>query len=264
MFLLLQSSLQAWWAVPHKISAKIAYLNLTDETREAIDQIIPNFLEASNWADEVKKTDIWIFDSWHFTNIPYDPESILTTKERNKILMENDATWFLSTIIPFLSKGECPEESKKWLLSILIHVTSDIHQPLHTTSFYSSRFPKGDKGGNRFEIKGMKTKNLHQLWDSALERFCSKDESDATIEKYALSLMSEFPKSSFENLEETNPKAWALESQKIAIEFAYQIPEKTRPSEEYLQKGEKIASKQLVLSGYRLAFVLNQIFDASH
>lgn len=264
ILLLFQSSLQAWWAVPHKISAQIAYLNLTDKAKKEIDQIIPDFLEASNWADNIKtEQNIRLFDAWHFTDIPYDPDRILTADQRNKILARNDALWFLNIMIPFLSGGECPKESKQWTFSTLIHVVSDLHQPMHATSLYSSKFPKGDRGGNRFKITEMKTKNLHQLWDSVLELFSSRNETDEHIEKYARSLMHRFPRSSFQNIEELNPRVWAMESQKIAIEHAYQLREKTKPSEEYIRRGREIACERLTLSGYRLAFVLNKILDPS-
>ncbi len=52
---------------------------------------------------------------------------------------------------------------------MVIHYSGDIHQPLHTTAEVSSKYPKGDAGGN-FEhmpsplIDGVS--NLHSVWDS--------------------------------------------------------------------------------------------------
>lgn len=54
------------------------------------------------------------------------------------------------------------------MLHFLIHYVGDIHQPLHGASMVSSRFPKGDKGGNDFKIKH-KDGDLHTLWDKAVD-----------------------------------------------------------------------------------------------
>jgi len=54
-------------------------------------------------------------------------------------------------------------------LRLLIHFVGDIHQPLHATSRYTSKYPHGDAGGNGFKLTSKDgVTNLHSLWDSVL------------------------------------------------------------------------------------------------
>jgi len=54
-------------------------------------------------------------------------------------------------------------------LRLLIHYVGDIHQPLHSTSRYTSSYPDGDFGGNLFKLTSKNgVSNIHSLWDSAL------------------------------------------------------------------------------------------------
>jgi hypothetical protein len=60
-----------------------------------------------------------------------------------------------------------PTQSDQALaLSWFLHLTGDIHQPLHTGSLVSARlFSQGDRGGNGIRVDGG---TLHSVWDSAL------------------------------------------------------------------------------------------------
>jgi len=57
-------------------------------------------------------------------------------------------------------------------MRLLIHYVGDISQPLHTLTRITEQFPKGDYGGNLFNISspvGFKdVKELHALWDTAI------------------------------------------------------------------------------------------------
>ena len=57
-------------------------------------------------------------------------------------------------------------------MRLLIHYVGDVSQPLHTSTRLTKEHPKGDLGGNLFNIsspKGYKSiDNLHALWDSAI------------------------------------------------------------------------------------------------
>jgi len=57
-------------------------------------------------------------------------------------------------------------------MRLLIHYVGDFHQPLHLTEVVDKENPKGDLGGNTFNLKGeYGVKNLHSLWDSVLYEF---------------------------------------------------------------------------------------------
>ena len=59
---------------------------------------------------------------------------------------------------------------------LMIHIIGDIHQPLHTATLFSAEFPKGDMGGNLFEIIYLKKKSykeLHEFWDAIVDQYSS-------------------------------------------------------------------------------------------
>lgn len=49
----------------------------------------------------------------------------------------------------------------------LVHLTGDIHQPLHSSALFNRTYPAGDLGGNLLKVtlNGEK-KNFHQFWDN--------------------------------------------------------------------------------------------------
>lgn len=64
------------------------------------------------------------------------------------------------------------EEARSFALRLLIHFVGDIHQPLHCTTRVNEQYPKGDEGGNMFDIPYHYTAdNLHGVWDSAIYEF---------------------------------------------------------------------------------------------
>jgi hypothetical protein len=57
-------------------------------------------------------------------------------------------------------------------LRLLIHYIGDIHQPLHATSRFTSKYPEGDRGGNSFALTSSDgVTQLHALWDSVLHEY---------------------------------------------------------------------------------------------
>lgn len=60
---------------------------------------------------------------------------------------------------------------KSLLLRYLVHVLGDIHQPLHSSSLFSDRFPTGDQGGNLYKIHYKDNiEQLHKLFDSGADQ----------------------------------------------------------------------------------------------
>ena len=128
------------------------------------------FVEAAEWADDIKGQNWKSFSPIHFLNIPItDPTYTMqiSTPARN-------ASWAINQLISTLA---FPEPStgprykgfeKSICLRLLIHILGDIHQPLHTAALFSAQFPKGDLGGNKITIDYPKSaiKNLHSYWDS--------------------------------------------------------------------------------------------------
>ena len=88
------------------------------------------------------------------------------------------------------------------------------------------------------------------------------DTGTAYIEEFKNEITSSYPKDSIEELNITDFDAWVYESHKIGSENAYYgIKINETPSDEYIQKNRKIAYRQVAKAGYRLADILNEVFE---
>ena len=154
----------------------------------------------------------------------------------------------------------------------MIHIIGDIHQPLHTSALFSAEFPKGDLGGNLFEIIYLKKKSykeLHEFWDAIVDQFSSiqvplTEASYQKLQGYAQNLTAEYPRSSL--VSELNKKTvdeWVNEGGEKARTSAYwnqKIKSGDTLSDQYVTQGQNMARKQLALGGYRLADWLMEIY----
>jgi len=123
-------------------------------------------------------------------------------------------------------------------LRLLIHYIGDIHQPLHATSRFTSKYPAGDRGGNSFTLTSKAgVSNLHSLWDSVLYEYSNDLVQPLAASDWAYlgdesaKLTKKYPESYFTNLY-TAYTAWDDESLAIAESFVYTgITENTIPSD---------------------------------
>src|SRR5262249_39794222 len=146
------------------------------------------FLDAATWPDDIKlgkRNDLPVkapvHRTWHFVDIPFsasvdEVEQVITN---NWVAVnpahENSAN--VVTAISFfrnqLQSGQGDTTAKADALSWLIHLVGDVHQPLHCVTVLSplSNYkppPKGDAGGNGFEIQHP-ARELHALWDDTFD-----------------------------------------------------------------------------------------------
>jgi hypothetical protein len=180
-----------------------------------------------------------------------------------------------------LKNGATTPDKKGIDICWVAHLVGDIHQPLHTTTRYSAQFPRGDSGGNGATVLrdppyADSRGNLHLIWDSLPGDFKSE-----FLDRYlANGLRSdpEYSRDHFKSLLGTTVfSAWAAESHALAIKYAYLdghlevtltygrrgagTPPTPGLPAGYLDNAERVAMRQVILSGYRLADLLNSIFD---
>ncbi len=255
----------AWNSIGHRIIAQIAYDQLTPQTKAQVDQLTSvmfhsryseaRFLRASTWPDQIKSQTTH-YNAWHYINLPYVKNNIKPTP-----LNSDNIVWAIARAEKIVSDQHENNTRRAKYLSFLIHFVGDIHQPLHCTTLYDNQFPHGDRGGNLYFIQSAIANNLHQLWDRGLGLFYSAPGNYAfhyyQVEKIAQQWMSQYPIT--HALQIQSPAQWAEESHRIAITFAYTLPENTAPSQQYIQQGQQIVEQQSVLAGDRLADILNHI-----
>jgi hypothetical protein len=228
--------------------------------------------EAATWPDDIK-SDQWLaFNTWHFKDIPYIAEGF--TPATTEIDPENSA-WAINQAIKTLHSNQHRFLSgvlgKSIMLRFLIHIIGDVHQPLHSTTYYSEKFPVGDRGGNSFHVSyapNAEVKNLHALWDSCLDQYGSiyaplTDENWGKIGSFADSIMSAFPQSSLDlklgKIGSADIDNWINDSFGLAKTNVYAgiTPDGT-VSDDYIKTNRVVINKQLALAGYRLAATIKK------
>ena len=286
--------LSAWWDPGHFVTAMIAYLNLEEPARKRVDELarsvkrdypqVNHFIALGPWPDDLKADGVRAYDTWHYTNIPSNPDGIKLPD-----MPEVDIIWAINESNYVLKNNRVKDAEKGRFLGFLVHFVSDLHQPLHSTSVFTNEQPGGNRGGNGFPLKSSTWNNLHALWDDGCGFLSTYNDirpygkakeplSDAQLERLkalAVQLMQEHPESSLPNAGVLDPDFWALESHKLAMEFAYRgvkgkddkgrdlyLKPGEEPTDFYLTQGQSVVRRQLALSGYRLAHMLNALFGA--
>ena len=80
-FLLAQSA-WAWWDPGHMLTAMIAYMQLDEQARSRVDELtavlqrdypyVNHFIANGPWPDDLKAEGVRAYNTWHYTNIPYN------------------------------------------------------------------------------------------------------------------------------------------------------------------------------------------------
>lgn len=272
LFCILASPVFAWNATGHKVIAEIAYENLTPTVKIQINTLLSarfrsryedgRFLQAATWPDRMKSHNKK-YNMWHFIDMPLVADHVMPPSVDPK-----NVVWAISYAEQMVKNTDISKKTRAKYLSFLIHFVGDIHQPMHCITRYSHRTPppQGDLGGNLFPIQSPIADNLHAYWDGGLGLFQAvgthKYVGYHQMINMANHWMGEYPKSYFaKQLAIQSPQAWAQESYLLAKNVAYHTSMNAAPSRDYNLTGRQVVREQVVLAGYRLANILNQLFS---
>ena len=243
-----------WGGMGHRIVARIAQERLTPEALAAIHDLLGpeiSLVDLATWADEQKA--IPDTDPWHYVNVPisevgYDPKYC---PSRGCVVSK------INDFRTILQDPKTGKEEKQQALKFLIHLITDIHQPLHVGD-------TGSRGGNQIQVRFYgQGSNLHRVWDSQIIEHYSNDENE-WIRELTDGLVE------LENAgawSRVAPEEWATESLHWA-KRAYCLPnEKTvmksgtkLPDTYTYMVAVEIIKIRLAMAGYRVAWMLNDIF----
>lgn len=171
-----------------------------------------------------------------------------------------------------LKDSAVKDAEKAIALAWVLHLSGDVHQPLHASGRITPEDPKGgDQGGNTFSLSPKDTPrnkqvNLHWFWDSIVVRSVVR-KNDASDPEFLIpigqKIMKKYPLSSMQNrLKAGQFDQWQQDSFLVASAKLYpsSLKRNEMPSESYRKESFKIAEEQIALGGYRLGALLNQIF----
>ncbi len=290
---------RAWDPVGHMLVSQIACDQLTPAAKAQLDAAIARFdtkdhphdrpydsVTAACWMDDIRsRPDTKPFAAWHYVTLPFTPEGLPAPDGSSG----PNVIWGIQKCEAILAGRETdPAIDKDMAIVILIHLVGDVHQPLHTTS-------RGeDLGGNKVKIANLKDplvdlifskgNNLHFFWDSSYRRVYRQ--GDATvlyepplherakpvaghlaamdiIRREATALEKKYPRAMFR--EQGDAASWAKESHGYGYDLGYQkLPTTSgdRPvklTQAYVDAARACAEQRIVIAGYRLGNLLNEI-----
>jgi S1/P1 Nuclease len=272
-----------WGDGGHMMVAHIAHERLNDNAKAQADKLLSvqinpaaitatslDFVNASHWADDVKKLPDFDFSpDLHFVDFPF---FIDQTKLQGQLPKQNNILTGLAKYVKVL-RTSTDEADRAEALRFIIHFVGDIHQPLHCATRVDHDHPGGDIGGNQTHLKitqnGATTKvKLHTYWDDGLFTF------PKTGPNFTPPPLSEIPPAAATALEgnpDTDPKlklnmpfdfkGWATESSNLARNVAYKGIVDGQPAPNgYEGRGVPVARQRVAWAGYRLAALLNAIW----
>jgi hypothetical protein len=240
------------------------------------DQQMYIFMMAATWPDEIKAmdsgyrndgdipphspeatanigyTDMVMHKYWHFVDYPFS-----TDGSALPALPAPNAVTEVTALRAALASNE-PDALKSYDLVWLLHITGDLHQPMHCATRITQTQKRGDGGGNSVKIVE-DPNDLHGYWDNLLGAGGTANFSTAV--KAGQSLPAADATASAD-LKEAD---WASESFALAKSKVYVDPPigaglgpfKIASSPGYPAASLKIAQQRVALAGARLAKVLN-------
>lgn len=289
------SQVRGWLAVGHAMTSSIAYDSLSTPARQRLINVLstmaslypdsfPNPLTAANWPDVLKTKTLDALDALHYTDIP------VTKPGWSGVLPPpptgDDVMYGLQTFLATLMSSTSDSFSRAVATSFLIHLTGDIHQPLHCASLFSAAFPTGDLGGNLIPIvygpgatKVAGVDELHLWVDAGAGLFEGAPADYATaagldyVRKTGKSFAGEFPLPSPAGEDIFNYKKWADESHDLAMDVIYASPpvNNTFPTNssglvitaDFQAAVQKVIKQRIAQGGQRLGRVLEGLYGNS-
>ncbi len=302
------SRARAWDDGGHLLIARIAFDQLSPEKQAKLTAALAGLTFGPNsYADPVSAAVFMdkvrdgtrrsspffpgFFQSWHFVHLDFTAEGgplplgspaadgladVVRGWRRCRAIVVHGTTGPENYLGRSFTLG--PREA----LAMMMHMTGDAHQPLHTTS-HSATGLADDRGGNSVDILNLRPKgNLHHFWDSAYRQtalvqpdgtiLIREDKSrivprDATLASQPLTdmaraMVAKFPPTASAKRLRT-PESWVKESHRDGVKFGYEAlgtdlgKTAVTLNADYVKKANDDACRRIVLAGFRLATVLD-------
>lgn len=192
--------------------------------------------------------------NWHYTNRwYYNDAGKVGPAQCERLTNHGRLLPVVELLYRSFEQSRSPEQ-RAVILAFLIHLVSDLHQPLHNFSRVGEDC-RHDGGGGGFCVakpsKGRCERNLHQWWDSGGGLFSRPLEMNK-VDKIAAGVdtgqtVESITRDSIGRL----ARAWSDESRAFTASI-YALDEGVEPGESYTVNARRIIEKQAALAGKRL------------
>ncbi len=257
---MLLSSITAfgWGPKGHDVVAAIAEKHLTKKTKKALDELLDgkSIVYYSSWMDNIQNSPYWNdgynkTKTWHYANV--DKGHTYQTMSKNP---DGDVVRGLEMLTNELTENydNLTDSMKVDYVKMIVHMVGDLHCPMHAGRL-------SDRGGNGTKVRwfGQNT-SLHSVWDSKIVDSARQWSYSEWVEHLDRT-DKEFKKSVMQGTFEE----WFMTTVEGAAAI-YEYVEKIGQDNPYLSYQfvydfSPLLEKSLLTGGYRLAYVLNSIFD---
>jgi hypothetical protein len=233
--------------------------------RGMADHDVMLFMYAARWPDDVRDEPQYDHPTWHYVNYPVLLPGDTTRPPSG---MGGEIVTEIEHALSVLRDPQATDTRKGIALAWIFHLVGDLHQPLHATNLFSSRWPQGDRGGNSFHIRATDRAqpiNLHAFWDGLI---IGSDDVRSTMNR-ATALRAARPSSGVSApLAILDPETWARdESLVLAKRWAYldgtlaggtsRETAAVLPGT-YAANAQGVAEERVTLAAYRLSALLSK------
>ncbi|MBQ7899699.1 MAG: S1/P1 nuclease [Bacteroidales bacterium] len=248
----------AWGPKGHDVVAAIAEQNLTKKAKKRISELLDgkSIVYYSSWMDNIQNSPYWEdgyykTKTWHYANV--DKGLTYETMKKNE---NGDVVAGLTMLTDQMMNNyeNLTDSMRVDYLKMIVHMVGDLHCPMHAGRFT-------DLGGNRTKVMWFRQEtNLHSVWDSKMIDAARKwsytewcDQLDRTSKKYKKEVMCGTYEEWF-----TTTVAAAADIYEYVESTGEVVPSL---SYQFVYDFSPLLEEQLLHAGYRLAYVLNEIFD---
>ena len=247
-----------WGQKGHDIVASVAERHLTKKTKKALDELLGGHTVVyfSSWMDNIQNSPYWKdgynkTKTWHYANV--DKGQTYQTMTQDP---KGDVVKGLEMLTEQMVENykDLTDSMRVDYVKMIVHMVGDLHCPMHAGR-------RTDRGGNKMKVKWFgKNTNLHSLWDSKLiESARSWSYTEWTDH---LDIAS---KKEIKSLQQGTYEEWFAETVNRAAEIYDYVEAKGEEnpnlSYQYIYDFSPVLEESLVVAGYRLAYVLNTIFN---
>jgi hypothetical protein len=200
--------------------------------------------------------------TWHYDDRPACEG---TTSYADYCSEGRCATAQVAAWLKVLADGHADPEQRAFAIKLVVHVVSDLHQPLHAAN-------NNDQGGNQVWVllPGQeRPRKLHEVWDVDFVDFATRGSSEHA---YASQLLAQYA-GEIPTWQQNSVIDWARETYELALQVTYHpLPgfacnqhaeQPIALPESYVRNATAIIPRQLARAGARIAYALNQALDGS-
>lgn len=244
-------TMSAWGGTEHRLMAYIAEEHLTESTRRFLDRYLDqSIVEYSTWMDRYRDSPGYEHTTyWHMVTMAADG----TFPQDG----EGKALQALNNAIGILRDHREHDDSTVFVnLLYVIHLVPEIHCPSHTY-YYDLGGPAQAKARDfqRLTFDGKST-TYHGVWDSSVSTL----NPGLTYDEYKEKFDTWTPEMQ-RSISDGTPEDWIRDNASICR----RIYDWAKPGDsigiEFLRKHREVPESMVPRAAYRLARVLNDLFD---